>query len=31
MSQPALAISPTITIVNGKPTTLSTNLTRYFG
>lgn len=31
MSQPALAISPAITIVDGKPTTLSTDLARHFG
>lgn len=31
MSQPALAISPTITIVDGKPTTLSTDVARHFG
>ena len=31
MSQSALAISPAITIVDGKPTTLSTDLARYFG
>ncbi|WP_286999296.1 MULTISPECIES: Rha family transcriptional regulator [Comamonas] len=31
MSQPTLAISPAITIVEGKPTTLSTDLARHFG
>ena len=31
MSQPALAITPAITIVDGKPTTLSTDLARHFG
>lgn len=31
MSQPALAISPALTIVDGKPTTLSTDLARHFG
>ncbi len=31
MSQPALAISPAITIVDGKPTILSTDLARHFG
>ena len=31
MPQSALAISPAITIVDGKPTTLSTDLARYFG
>jgi Rha family phage regulatory protein len=31
MSQSALAISPAITVVDGKPTTLSTDLARYFG
>lgn len=31
MSQPALAISPAITIVDGKPTTLSTDVARHFG
>lgn len=31
MSQPTLAISPAITIVDGKPTTLSTDLARHFG
>ena len=31
MSQPALAISPAITIVEGKPTTLSTDVARHFG
>lgn len=31
MSQPALAISPTVTIVDGIPTTLSTDLASHFG
>lgn len=31
MSQHALVISPVITIVDGKPTTLSTDLARHFG
>lgn len=31
MSQSALAISPAITIVEGKPTTLSTDVARHFG
>lgn len=31
MSQPALAISPAITLVDGIPTTLSTDLARHFG
>ena len=31
MSQPALAISPAITIVDGVPTTLSTDLASHFG
>lgn len=31
MSQPTLAISPAITIVDGKPTTLSTDVARHFG
>lgn len=31
MSQPALAISPAITIVDGKPTILSTDLASHFG
>ena len=31
MSQPALAISPAITIVDGIPTTLSTDLASHFG
>ena len=31
MSQPILAFSPAITIVNGEPTTLSTDLARHFG
>ena len=31
MSQSALAISPAITIVDGKPTTLSTDLANHFG
>lgn len=31
MSQPTLAISPTVTIVDGKPTTLSTDLACHFG
>lgn len=31
MSQPALVISPTLTILDGNSTTLSTDLTRHFG
>lgn len=31
MSESALVISPVITIVDGKPTTLSTDLARHFG
>jgi Rha family phage regulatory protein len=31
MSQPAQAFSPAITVVDGKPTTLSTDLARHFG
>ena len=31
MSQSALLISPAVTIVDGKPTTLSTDLARHFG
>jgi Rha family phage regulatory protein len=31
MSQPALAISPAVTIVDDKPTILSTDLARHFG
>ena len=30
MSESALVISPVITIVDGKPTTLSTDLARHF-
>lgn len=31
MSQPALASAPTLTVIDGKPTTLSTELAHHFG